>query len=75
MAAGHPEYSHTNIFDLTIPVLAVDIVIFTIYADKLCVVTTQIQNGKYALPGGIVANGESLEDTFDRVLLAKTGIT
>jgi 8-oxo-dGTP diphosphatase len=68
-----------NIFGLSIPVLALDVVIFTIYKDALCVVSIPGKNetakGRASLPGGIVANGESLEQAFDRILKETTGIS
>jgi 8-oxo-dGTP diphosphatase len=72
------DYS-PDIFQLSIPVPAMDIVIFTVYRDALCVVlapgTHENARGKMVLPGGIIARGESFETSFDRILLAKTGIT
>ncbi len=48
-----PEYTD-DIFHLSIPVLAVDIVLFTIYKDQLCVVLVPGRNewtqGKLTLP-------------------------
>lgn len=68
-----------DIFDLSIPVAAMDIVIFTIYRDALCVVMTtgahENAREKLVLPGGIIARGESLDESFDRILKTKTGIT
>lgn len=68
-----------NIFSLSIPVPALDIVIFTIYRDQLCVVLTEPQHSnaqdKLVLPGGIIATGETLDSAFDRILETKTGIT
>lgn len=64
--------------ELTIPILALDIVIFTIYKDELCVLLTKRQefgeNG-YSLPGSIVAKWFTLEENFDVMLKEKTGIT
>lgn len=72
------EYTK-NIWGLSIPVLALDIVIFTIYRGKLSVVVTkrmkEPDEGKYILPGGIVRSGMSLEENFDDILIRKTGIT
>lgn len=72
------EYSQ-NIFNLTIPVLALDIVIFTVYKDKLCVVLVNKQDepesGKLILPGWVVRSTVSLEDNFDKILQTKTGIS
>lgn len=68
-----------NIFALSIPVLALDVVIFTIYKGSLCVVSVPGKNdnslGRAVLPGGIVANGESLEIAYDRILKSTTGIS
>ncbi|EKE27693.1 MAG: hypothetical protein ACD_3C00169G0003 [uncultured bacterium (gcode 4)] len=67
-----------NIFWLSIPALALDIVIFTIFNEKLCVVMTtrpkEPEKGKLILPGWVVKSGYSLEDNFDDILLRKTGI-
>ncbi len=63
---------------LTIPVLALDVVIFTVYKDELCVVvvkTEEYGEQGYALPGSIVAKWYTLEENFDEVLKRKTGIT
>ncbi len=68
-----------NIFDLSIPVLALDIVIFTIYEGVFSGVLIPGKNpeshGKLVLPGGIVARGESLEASSDRILLENAGIS
>lgn len=64
--------------ELTIPILALDIVIFTIYKNELCVlVTKREENGVhgYSLPGSIVSKGYTLEENFDEMLKRKTGIT
>ncbi len=64
--------------ELTIPVLALDVVIFTIYKEELCVLLTKREEfGKhgYSLPGSIVSKGFSLGENFDEVLKRKTGIT
>lgn len=67
-----------NIFGLSIPVLALDIVIFTIYHGALCLVlakrTKEPSMGTYILPGGLMKSGLSLEDNFDDILYRKTGI-
>lgn len=67
-----------NIFGLSIPVLALDVVIFTIYHGALCLVLAkrdkEPSKDTYILPGGIVKAGMSLEDNFDDILLRKTGI-
>ncbi|MCK9272434.1 hypothetical protein M0P65_02705 [Candidatus Gracilibacteria bacterium] len=81
MAINHDEIKKKfseNIFGLSIPVLALDIVIFTIFNDKLCVVLTtrpkEPEKGKLILPGGVIKSGFSLEENFDDILLRKTGI-
>lgn len=64
--------------ELTIPVLALDVVILTVYKDELCVVVVKTEEyGEhwYALPGSIVSKGFTLEENFDEVLKRKTGIT
>jgi 8-oxo-dGTP diphosphatase len=64
--------------DLTIPVLALDIVIFTVYKGELCVlVTKRVENNVhgYSLPGSIVSKGYTLEENFDEILKRKTGIS
>ena len=64
--------------ELTIPVLALDIVIFTIYKWELCILVTK-RNEEwihgYSLPWSIVAKWYSLSENFDEVLKRKTGIT
>lgn len=72
------EKFSSNIFWLSIPVLAIDIVIFTIYHDKLCVVMTtrdkEPEKGKLIIPGWVMKSGYSLEENFDDILLRKTWI-
>lgn len=67
-----------NIFGLSIPVLAIDIVIFTIYNSKLCVLMTTRTHDpdkwKFILPGWVAKSWFSLEDNFDDILLRKTWI-
>lgn len=43
MSTLHPEYTD-DIFHLSIPVLAVDIVLFTLYKKQLCVVLVPGRN-------------------------------
>ena len=63
---------------LKIPILALSIVIFTIYKWELCVLTIK-RNEKsepgYSLPVWIVKKWLSLEQNFDFILKEKTGIT
>ena len=64
--------------DITIPILALDIVIFTIYKWELCVLITKREEyweQGYSLPGSIVSKWYTLEENFDEVLKRKTGIT
>ena len=64
--------------DLTIPILALDIVIFTIYKGSLCVLVTKRQEfgeAWYSLPGSIVSKWYTLEENFDEMLKRKTWIT
>ncbi|MDC0506050.1 NUDIX hydrolase [Candidatus Gracilibacteria bacterium] len=60
---------------LTIPIPSMDIVIFTIYKNELCVVLDKFEDGGHVLPGNILASGFSLEANFDAMLERKTGIT
>lgn len=63
---------------LTIPILALSIVIFTIYKWELCVITTrrkEKQESGYALPVWLVKKWFSLGDNFDMILKEKTWIT
>lgn len=55
-----------------------DIVIFTIYKNELCVlITKREESGKlwYSLPGSIVSKWYTLDENFDEMLKRKTGIT
>lgn len=64
--------------ELTIPILALDIVIFTIYKNELCILVTKREEDGvhgYSLPGSIVSKGYTLEENFDEMLKRKTGIT
>lgn len=76
-----PEQKFSKLWnkDLTIPVPALDIVIFTIYKWEVCVVLLKRDNWEwetvYALPWGIIAAWFSLEDNFDSILERKTWIT
>ena len=74
------ENKQTDIWspDFSIPVLAMDIVIFTIYKDELCVVITkrkEFWEHGYSLPWSIVSKWYTLEENFDEMLKRKTGIT
>jgi 8-oxo-dGTP diphosphatase len=71
------RYSN-GIFNLSIPVLALDLVIFTIYQNEFCVLlverTREPEAGKLMLPGGIMKSGHSLEANFDDILKRRTNI-
>jgi len=60
------------------PKLAVDAVLFAVEKDELKVLMIEINNGpyknKWALPGGLVAFDESLDNAAKRVLFQKTNI-
>lgn len=64
--------------DFAHPVVAVDVVIFTIIKQKLNVLLLQLSEqpyvDKYALPGGLVSNSETLEESVVRHLQHKTGL-
>jgi 8-oxo-dGTP diphosphatase len=68
----------SNIRDLSIPVLALDIVIFTIYKWELCVITQKKEKDwklKYVLPGWIMAKWFSIRENIENLLKRKTWIT
>lgn len=74
------ENKFTDIWspNLTIPILALDIVIFTIYKGNLCFIVSKIDNeiwNWYTLPWWIVAKWFNLEENFDDILKRKTWIT
>lgn len=77
MSTLHPTYT-PDIFNLSIPVIAVDIVLFTLYKDQLCVVLVPGRNeytqGRLTLPGGIIGRGETLDEAADRILKRDTNI-
>ena len=60
------------------PIVAVDVVIFTIDGGELKVLVVEVREGlcagRWAFPGGRVGMGESLEDAARRELSAKTGL-
>ncbi len=76
-----PETKFKDIWnhDFTIPIPALDIVIFTIYRWEVCVVLLKRDdwqcNTVYALPWWIVTSWFSLEENFDSILERKTWIT
>ncbi len=75
-----PDNFTPDVFSLSIPVPALDIVILTVHEWDLCVVTTATTPGSVddyfqKLPGGILRTGESLDAAFDRILQTKTGLS
>ena len=62
----------------TSPLVAVDVVIFTIDAGELKALLVEVKSGphagSWAFPGGLVPVGEAPEATATRELLAQTGI-
>lgn len=60
------------------PLVAVDLLIFSIVKNRLKVLLVKIGSGPYkgewALPGGLVHPKESLEEAAERVLLEKAGV-
>ncbi len=59
------------------PLVAVDIVIFTVYNWELCVLINKphLTNGVYTLPWSIVPKWQSLEESFDMILKEQTWIS
>jgi 8-oxo-dGTP diphosphatase len=60
------------------PSIAVDLVILTVIDCRLCTVVLprdDLARGAFALPGGFVRYGQSLDETVRRVLAEKTGFT
>lgn len=67
----------SNIRDLSIPVVALDIVIFTIFKWELCVITQKKEKDwkiKYVLPGWIMAKWYSIRENIENLLKRKTWI-
>ena len=62
----------------TSPLVAVDVVIFTIEAGELCALLVEVRTGPFtgwwALPGGLVPVGEAPDAAAARELLDQTGI-
>lgn len=58
--------------------VATDTLVFTVLAGKLNVLLVQIDGGpyagKWAVPGGLVEEQESLDEAAERVLLEKAGV-
>ncbi len=64
--------------DPRVPVVAVDVAIFTLLGGELKVVLVKVKkrpySGMWALPGGIIRSDESLEEAAYRELAEKTGL-
>lgn len=62
----------------SVPVVATDVVIFTIKNEKLHVLLIKMKKHPYercwALPGGLVDGNESLDDAAKHQLIVKTGV-
>ncbi|HET8630914.1 MAG TPA: NUDIX domain-containing protein [Thermomicrobiales bacterium] len=60
------------------PAIAVDMVIFAVAGDDLAVLLVRRRNepyrGRWAIPGGFVEEGESLDDAAGRELREETGV-
>src|SRR3989338_11440846 len=71
-----PDIKKTHLKqDVTV---AVDNCIFTIKDDKLHILLIQMKQkftGKWALPGGLVHNDETLDDAAERILKDQTGVS
>lgn len=64
--------------NITIPILALDIVIFTVYKWALCFIVSKINDKNqswFALPWWIVSKWFNLEENFDDILKRKTWIS
>ena len=67
----------SDIRNLSIPVPALDVVIFTIFKKELCIITQKKEKQdwiKHVLPWGIIAKWYSLKENLDNLLERKTGI-
>ncbi len=64
--------------DPRIPVVAVDVAVFTVLGGELKVLLVRVKKrpytGMWALPGGIICSDESLEEAAYRELAEKTGL-
>lgn len=67
----------SDIRNLSIPVIALDIVIFTIFKWELCIITQKKEKEwkiKYVLPGWIMAKNYSIRENIENLLKRKTWI-
>jgi 8-oxo-dGTP diphosphatase len=70
-----PRWSAVNSEGYAAPAaLAVDIVVLTVQAGELRVLTVERSDGQRALPGGFVGESERPDQTAARKLLEKTGL-
>lgn len=81
LSAEHTRSNHQSRVanhHLKSPLVAVDVVIFTIEASELKALLVEVKKGpfagRWAFPGGLVPVGEAPEDTARRELLAQTGL-
>jgi 8-oxo-dGTP diphosphatase len=68
----------SDIRNLSIPVLALDIVIFTIFKWELCIITQKKEKEnslKHVLPGWIMSKWFSIRENIEHLLEKKTWIT
>ncbi len=70
--------SEFGTLDPRIPVVAVDVTVFTLLGSELRVLLVRVKKrpytGVWALPGGIICSDESLEEAAYRELAEKTGL-
>ena len=70
--------SEFGTLDPRIPVVAVDVAVFTVLGGELKVLLVRVKKrpytGVWALPGGIICSDESLEEAAYRELAEKTGL-
>jgi len=68
---------YSDIRNSSVPVLALDVVIFTIFKWELCVITQKKEKDwklKYVLPGWIMAKWFSIRENIENLLKRKTWI-
>lgn len=81
MTKERNKHQNSNCYDgvkFPFPITAVDMVIFTIISQELKVLLIKMKKSpfetKWALPGGLVNNEESLDEAAKRELQEKTGV-
>lgn len=77
-AQGIGDINMPYTYEYPRPMVSVDIVVFTVRNDQLCVLLVrrgqEPYKGSWALPGGFINIDESLEDAAKRELYEETGI-